>query len=447
VAALAVVPAFTMTGCCDWGLLSGWLGCSDLVAEITATPSAVAPGDTVQLSGRALNRDGSSYDRGEIRQIAWDYDGDGVADVSQVFEPAPEEGLRPTLFRDLSPPPPPEPQPQPFTQPGVYHPALMVVAAEEIEGPSIGGATQSLFIPDEILVRATARADVTVNAPPPAGDNQLPTASFTTSLSDSGLVLFNGSGSSDPDGTIDHYRWDFENDGTIDEDTGTTPTTSHGYPSEEGGNQTARLVVVDDDGGTGETTRTFYAPPHNPSAPGPGKVGARAAGTPPARPFTAQLSGDAIGRPRRQRTSGTVTRLRGARGAGRMRARLTPPRVSGDRALRGLLRARWRTRVNLSFDSSTLLARIRGVALTRSAGKGRKRKRQRGCVAFSVNLPAFGAPTGTLRLLGGRARLARLRVSGTYTAAVVGDGIELTGTAQSSRGKRRGLPRRCRTLR
>jgi hypothetical protein len=130
-----------------------------------------------------------------------------------------------------------------------------------------------------------------------------------------------------------------------------------------------------------------------------------------------------------------------------MRARLTPPRVSGDRALRGLLRARWRTRVNLSFDSSTLLARIRGVALTRSAGKGRKRKRQRGCVAFSVNLPAFGAPTGTLRLLGGRARLARLRVSGTYTAAVVGDGIELTGTAQSSRGKRRGLPRRCRTLR
>lgn len=30
------------------------------------------------------------------------------------------------------------------------------------------------------------------------------------------IVSFDASGSSDPDGTISQYEWDFENDGTID---------------------------------------------------------------------------------------------------------------------------------------------------------------------------------------------------------------------------------------
>ena len=56
---------------------------------------------------------------------------------------------------------------------------------------------------------------------------------------------FDGSGSYDPDGAIESYKWDFENDGTYDR-VGTSPTTSYHYPAP--GTYTAKLTVVDNDG-------------------------------------------------------------------------------------------------------------------------------------------------------------------------------------------------------
>jgi PKD repeat protein len=76
--------------------------------------------------------------------------------------------------------------------------------------------------------------------------NQAPTASFTVSCT---LLEcdFDGTGSSDSDGTIDVYDWDF-GDGTTD--TGATP--SHTYAASD--TYTVTLTVTDDDGATDDTS-------------------------------------------------------------------------------------------------------------------------------------------------------------------------------------------------
>ena len=80
---------------------------------------------------------------------------------------------------------------------------------------------------------------------PPA--NAAPTAAFTSTVRDL-TVDFNGGTSSDTDGTVAGYSWDF-GDGT----SGTGATTTHVYAS--AGSFTARLTVTDDDGATGTVSR------------------------------------------------------------------------------------------------------------------------------------------------------------------------------------------------
>ena len=69
--------------------------------------------------------------------------------------------------------------------------------------------------------------------------NQLPTASFTVASTGTN-VSFDASASSDPDGAITKYQWDFNNDGTVDE-TDTTPTAQHTFSA----SATVALTVVD----------------------------------------------------------------------------------------------------------------------------------------------------------------------------------------------------------
>jgi PKD repeat protein len=63
-------------------------------------------------------------------------------------------------------------------------------------------------------------------------------------------VSFDGSASSDSDGTIVNYSWDLDGNGTFETDTGSTATTSRSYPTP--GVYTVRLRVTDDGGATGE---------------------------------------------------------------------------------------------------------------------------------------------------------------------------------------------------
>ncbi len=89
----------------------------------------------------------------------------------------------------------------------------------------------------------SANTGITVTA-----SNQLPTASLvmTPSTGNAPLaVAANASASSDADGTIVSYRFDF-GDGTLP-NTQTLPTASHTYAA---GNWTATVTVTDNDGGT-----------------------------------------------------------------------------------------------------------------------------------------------------------------------------------------------------
>jgi PKD repeat protein len=90
--------------------------------------------------------------------------------------------------------------------------------------------------------------------------NQAPTASFTSSTSDL-TASVDGSGSTDADGTVASYAWDF-GDGT----TGTGATTTHTYGA--AGTFQVKLTVTDDDGATGAVTSpvTVTAPPADTTA-------------------------------------------------------------------------------------------------------------------------------------------------------------------------------------
>jgi PKD repeat protein len=80
------------------------------------------------------------------------------------------------------------------------------------------------------------------------GGNVSPAAAFTATTS--GLdVAVDAAGSSDPDGEIDSFAWDF-GDGT----SATGQTAAHTYPA--GGTYPITLTVTDDEGATGTATRT-----------------------------------------------------------------------------------------------------------------------------------------------------------------------------------------------
>lgn len=100
---------------------------------------------------------------------------------------------------------------------------------------------------------ATATATRVVAAALPA--NQNPTASFTATPSGLGVAL-DGSASTDPDGTIASYAWNFG-----DGESGSGATTSHTYGS--AGTYTVTLAVTDNRGATIQTQKevTVTAPP------------------------------------------------------------------------------------------------------------------------------------------------------------------------------------------
>lgn len=102
-----------------------------------------------------------------------------------------------------------------------------------------------------IRSRDSAQApQLIVGTPPP---NQNPTATFAYSCV--GLSCsFDGSGSSDPDGTIGNYAWQFGTDGV-----GSGSTTSHTFSA--GGDYAVGLTVTDDRGGTGVQTQTVSVSP------------------------------------------------------------------------------------------------------------------------------------------------------------------------------------------
>ena len=128
---------------------------------------------------------------------------------------------------------------------------------------SAGTYTVTLTVTDNNGLTGTTTKSVTVA--PHEIEPQAPSASFTSSPSSPEVgqtVAFDASGSSDPDGTITTYSWNF-GDGA----TATGITTTHSYSS--AGTYTVTLTVTDNDELTGTTTKTITVAPHGiePQAP------------------------------------------------------------------------------------------------------------------------------------------------------------------------------------
>ncbi len=99
---------------------------------------------------------------------------------------------------------------------------------------------------DDGATHATS-SSVTVTAPVP--QNQPPTAAIAAPTISGRTVALDGRGSTDPDGTIATYAWQF-GDGS----TGSGPTPTHTYATD--GTRMVTLTVTDDDAATASTTRS-----------------------------------------------------------------------------------------------------------------------------------------------------------------------------------------------
>jgi PKD repeat protein len=97
--------------------------------------------------------------------------------------------------------------------------------------------------------------------------NRAPVSSFTAtpgSVNKGQTVMFNGSASSDPDGSILKYEWDLDGNGSFETNTGTTPTTSRSYSA--AGTVETKLRVTDDKGATSVSAKTVTVTLQPPTA-------------------------------------------------------------------------------------------------------------------------------------------------------------------------------------
>ena len=104
-----------------------------------------------------------------------------------------------------------------------------------------GTYTISLTVTDDDESTDTYSLEITVN-------NRIPSASFTFNPSNPGIedsISFDGSGSSDSDGSITGYEWDWDNDGSY-EGAGSNPD----YSFSDQGDYVVRLRATDNDGAT-----------------------------------------------------------------------------------------------------------------------------------------------------------------------------------------------------
>ncbi len=106
-----------------------------------------------------------------------------------------------------------------------------------------GTYTVELTVTDDDGAAAVSSQTVTVTEPP----NSAPTASFSATV-DKLSASFDATGSTDADGTIASYAWDFS-DGT----TATGPSPTHVFGA--AGTYPVVLTVTDDDGATGTLTK------------------------------------------------------------------------------------------------------------------------------------------------------------------------------------------------
>nr|AGF93479.1 secreted protein containing PKD domain protein [uncultured organism] len=112
-----------------------------------------------------------------------------------------------------------------------------------------GDYTVELVVEDNDGAKDSTTETISVSSSP----NETPTASFTADPTSGEAPLdvsFEASGSSDPDGSISSYEWDFG-----DGETGSGETTTHTF--DNAGDYTVELTVTDNDGAEDSATETI----------------------------------------------------------------------------------------------------------------------------------------------------------------------------------------------
>jgi PKD repeat protein len=177
------------------------------VAAFSASPAAPETGQTVTLTSSSTDPDG----RPLLQQ--WDFDKDGVFDDAT--------GGQVTLS---------------FPRDGVSRVSLRVTDS--------GGVARSTF------------RDISVRNRPPRAEFDLSETEV-----DTGEPIDFTSRSTDPDGEISSYRWDFDGDGVTD---ASDPTPSHSFADDA--SPTVTLTVTDDDGAAASAVRQVTVRNRAPSA-------------------------------------------------------------------------------------------------------------------------------------------------------------------------------------
>ena len=183
-------------------------------SSFTVAPNPASTGQSVTFNGS-----GSSDPDGTIAKYEWDLDGNGSFET--------DTGASSSASRSYAAP---------------------------------ANVTVGLRVTDNEGLQATSTKPLVVATQPP-------TASFTATPNPAETgqsVAFNGSGSSDPDGTIAKYEWDLDGNGSYETVTGTTATTSKVFAS--AGSITVGLRVTDSDGATATTTRSLTVTNRIPTA-------------------------------------------------------------------------------------------------------------------------------------------------------------------------------------
>ena len=413
VVAFALLIALALSGCDEefciasnsdpgGALLQGLLCLGNRPPSFGESPTAsftVAPGTIDNGGAVVLDASASSDPDGRIVRYQWDVDGVPDASIDSSL----------SLNFELD-----------ARDQGVTRRQIFMLGGGGLDQSRVIG----LRVTDDSGKSAQARQAITI-----LGSVFAPVALFTFAPSPAVVgqsVLFDASSSFG----ARSYEWDLDGNGTFEVGPSPQATTSIVYATS--GARAVRLRITDAGARTATTVKEV---PVFPSGAARASAAAKRA---PGRAFSARLAGvsfpSGLGTPRRR--GGQVVFA-----AVRARGRLIAPR-RGLGPLRPFRRSTWVARLRLSADPRTARARLSGLALATFTGRS-----GRACLRITMATRTRGAPTGTLKVIGGTGAAARLAGGGRFRLVLRNGTPRLDGRLDVTVGKPRPLPRRCSRLR